>query len=437
MSQPSPRYTASERPAKIQEALNTLGSWMLSAVSVEPGWNELVLDIKPLSDTIFVRITESREDGDYPGSVGPLKASSPLIPAVEMLQHACYQEGEGSWFTASIVLTASNWPDPDYQLGASYDRLHEPLDWQGEGSLSRKDLRKHLQTFPRSEQKVPAWAARRLQGRRGSGFDQPQLSQPQREVPEGPINHYLTAALEQFAQAKTEQNLANLARTALGGSLVMDISLSPQAEEGGPISYQVLRLTNGMRALTAYSSAQAARTYSASVLGVEEPRLLAEHAMKVFLQVAHDQTIDVLVLDPGSEQEAFLEKSQIQWLISSPHNLPLQQGLIEENMHKVLLALTAPASTLLVGVQADDPLGRPVMLKGEEEGQEATSLVFTNVAEVAALDPSLQVRSAPALEVLKLLAGGQSQAIRINALTPHATLPMEQVRQLLSVVESQ
>ncbi|WP_237233942.1 SseB family protein [Rothia nasisuis] len=434
MSHSSPRYTEIERPARVQEALNTIGSWMLGSVSVEPGWNELVLDIKPLSDTIFVRITESRDDQDYVGTVGPVKSDSPVLAAIEQLQHASFVEGEGTWFTASVVITATGWPTPSYQIGASYDRAHEPVDWNGEGRLSARDIRTHFETFPRDEQFIPEWASVRLAGRRGAGFDQ----QVGEGLPVGSVNRFLTEALNGFAAAPSEQALANVVRTAQGGNLIMDISQSTVGPEGKTVrNYQVLRLQNGMRALTAYSSVDYAENYSQTVLSRGNPDLVVEHAMKVFLQVAHDSSIDVLVLDPGSEHECFVEKAQIQWVIGSPHNMPAQRALVEENMHNLLVALTAPASTLLLGVRAGDTAGRPVMIKKDDESGENLALVFTSVAEVAALDPTLEVRSAPALDVLKLLAAGESPAVRINALAPHATMPMDQVRQLLSVIESQ
>lgn len=434
MSHFSSRYTEIERPAMVQDALNSIGSWMLGVVSVEPGWNELVLDIKPLSDTIFVRITESRDEDDYVGTVGPLKADSPVISAIEQLQHACYIEGEGTWFTASVVITAQNWPDPQYQIGASYDRLQEPVDWDGEGSLTARDIREHIKIFPRSDEHIPTWMATRLAGRRGDGFAEAAES----ITAEKASNDYLVEALDAFALNRSEQALANVVRSAQGGNLVMDISQSTESPEGKlNINYQVLRLSNGMRALTAYSSERQAYDYAVDVLGLEAPRLATEQAMKIFFQVAHDQTIDVLVLDPGSRHECFIEKSQIQWVINSPHNMPAQRALMEGNMHNLLLALLAPAATLLMGVRADDPAGRPVILKNDDSDDESVALVFTTVAEVAALDPTLQVRSAPALEILKSLASGASTAVRINALAPHATLPMTQIRELISVVESQ
>ncbi|MDY6051071.1 MAG: SseB family protein [Rothia sp. (in: high G+C Gram-positive bacteria)] len=434
MSLSSPRYSEIERPAMVQDALNTIGSWMLGTVKVEAGWNELVLDIKPLSETVFVRITESRDDQDHVGSVGPIKPDSPVLPAIEQLQHASFIEGEGTWFTASVVITASDWPDPQYQIGASYDRAHEPVDWNGEGRLSARDIRSHFESFPRDEQYIPEWAAVRLAGRRGTGFAE---TGKEGQLPVGPVNPYLTEALASFAAARSEQSLANVVRTAQAGNLIMDITQSASNTQGpAQLNYQVLRLANGMRALTAYTGSEPAQRYSAQVLKEPNPRLVVEHAMKVFLQVAHDDSIDVLVLDPGSDHECFIEKAQIQWVIGSPHNMPAQRALLEENMHDLLMALTAPASVLLLGVRPDDTVGHPVVLKTDDD-EENIALVFTTAAEVAALDPSLVVRSAPALDTLKLFAAGNSGAVRINALAPHATLPMEQVRQLISVVESQ
>lgn len=434
MSHYSPRYTEIERPTMVQDALNSIGSWMLGVVSVKPGWNELVLDIKPLSETIFIRITESRDESDYVGTVGPIKSGSPVISAIEQLQHACYKEGTGTWFTASVVITAQNWPNPQYQIGASYDCLKEPVDWGGEGGLTGRDVRAHFELFPRSNEHIPEWAATRLAGRRGAGFTETFEDQASDQT----TNAYLTEALEVFAQNRGEQALANVVRSAQGGTLVMDISQSTEGPNGQlNVNYQVLRLSNGMRALTAYSSERQAYGYSMSVLGLGAPRLVTEHAMKVFLQVAHDESVDVLVIDPGSRHECFIEKSQIQWVVNSPHNMPVQRALMEGNMHDLLLALVAPASTLLMGVRADDPAGRPVILKNEDSQDESVALVFTTVAEVAALDPTLQVRSAPAADILKLLASGASTAVRINALAPHATLPMTQIRELISVVESQ
>lgn len=430
MSAPKPRYSVIERPARLQEALNTIGSWILGTVNVEPGWNELVLDIKPLSGTVFVRITESRDEDGYVGSVGPVKEGSPVLAAIEMLQHAAYAEDEGTWFTASVVVAANGWPEPDYQIGASYDRANEPENWNGEGGLSARDLRQHLETFPRTEEHIPEWAQTRLAGRRGTGIAD--LSQ------DGEPNRYLTAALDVFARDRSEQSLANVVRSAQGGDLVMDISQSTVDADGNQqLRYQVLRLANGMRALTAYSTQTHAQAFADQDPATEQARFQVEPAMKVFLQVAQDESIDVLVLDPRTPHECFIEKAQIQWTVGAPHNDPAKRALVAGSMHDLLAALTAPAAVLLLGVRRGDAAGRPVFLRPEEGQTTQTALVFTSAAEIASLDPTLEVRSAPALDVLRLIAAGEADAVRINALAPHATLPIDQVKELISIVESQ
>ena len=45
-----PRLTeTSSRAARIQDALNNIGSWLLDVVNADPGWSEMVLDVKPLA----------------------------------------------------------------------------------------------------------------------------------------------------------------------------------------------------------------------------------------------------------------------------------------------------------------------------------------------------------------------------------------------------
>ena len=57
MTEPRLAETSS-RAARIQDALNNIGSWLLDVVSVDAGWSEMVLDVKPLAGQIFVRVRE-------------------------------------------------------------------------------------------------------------------------------------------------------------------------------------------------------------------------------------------------------------------------------------------------------------------------------------------------------------------------------------------
>ena len=78
MTEPRLAETSS-RAARIQDALNNIGSWLLDVVSVDPGWSEMVLDVKPLAGQIFVRVREFRDGEEFICTIGPLKDAWPII----------------------------------------------------------------------------------------------------------------------------------------------------------------------------------------------------------------------------------------------------------------------------------------------------------------------------------------------------------------------
>ncbi|WP_346844813.1 SseB family protein [uncultured Rothia sp.] len=427
----SPRYKASDRPAVIEEALIQIGSWLLHTVKAEPGWNELVLDIKPFSDQIFVRITESREDEDFVGSIGPLKKESPVIPGIQKLQHGAYDEREGTWFTASVVVTAKNWPNPEYEIGAAYNRQDEPQDWEGEGRLTARELRAHLEEFPRDENQIPAWGVARLNGRR----------RPESAIDYEKPNSYLSTVLEQGAGERTDFNVINVLRAALGGEILLDISDSDFVPLGsqkvGPqsvIRYRVLRLSNGVRALCLYSSSQFVYEEHSRHGSEGEPVIRRDYVTKIFREFIADKSCDVIVVDPGTAQECFIEKPQVEWVLKTPHNEATKNALLAGNMQILLASLVAPGAVLLMGVRPGEDT--PVFVPAPEGEKPNTMLVFTSAAEIAALDPSLEVRSAPALDILKFAEQLKVTAVRINAMNPSATLPMKQVRELIAIVDA-
>ncbi len=428
------RFAPEERPAKIQEALNAIGSWLLATVQAEPGWNELVLDIKPLTDSVFVRVVESRDDQDYVGSVGPLKSTSKALPEIHKLQQAAYDEVEGTWFTATVVVAAKDWPNPQYQIGAAYNRQEEPQDWEGEGRLTARELRAHLAEFPRAEERIPDWARQRLEGRRTGG------SSGRGEDAEVP-NPYLVVALEAIEPGqRTDSGVVNVLRASLGGEILMDITGSELVAEGqnpaGPqsrIEYKTLILSNGMRAVCAFSSSEYLLNHAEATSPDVQPLMMRENATKILMDFVQDSSTDLLVIDPGTDHETFIEKPQAGWVLSTPFNDSAKRALMTGDMQLLLSSLAAPGAFLLMGVRlgTDTPIFVPST--GDEDPD--TMLAFTSAAEVAAVDPSLEVRSAPALEVLKFAQQMNATGIRINAANPSATLPIEQVRELISLVE--
>ena len=70
------RSEPTSRAARTQDALNRIGSWLLDVVKAEPGWSEMILDVKPLAGQVYIRVREFRDGEEYIGSVGPLKEDS-------------------------------------------------------------------------------------------------------------------------------------------------------------------------------------------------------------------------------------------------------------------------------------------------------------------------------------------------------------------------
>ena len=179
MTEPRLAETSS-RAARIQDALNNIGSWLLDVVSVDPGWSEMVLDVKPLAGQIFVRVREFRDGEEFIGTIGPLKDGSPIIAEVRKLQRAAYDGNRGTWFTASIVVAATGWPNPQFSVGASYNRDDEPASWKNEGTLTATDVREHLTEFPRDASRIPATLPPRRCLRASTRFRTPTWSLPWR-----------------------------------------------------------------------------------------------------------------------------------------------------------------------------------------------------------------------------------------------------------------
>ena len=103
------RSEPTSRAARTQDALNRIGSWLLDVVKAEPGWSEMILDVKPLAGQVYIRVREFRDGEEYIGSVGPLKEDSPVLPDLRKLQRAAYDGNRGTWFTASGPNRSSAW----------------------------------------------------------------------------------------------------------------------------------------------------------------------------------------------------------------------------------------------------------------------------------------------------------------------------------------
>ncbi|MBM7051908.1 SseB family protein [Rothia sp. ZJ1223] len=425
----NPRFAVSERERHLQDSLNAVGSWML-ANCAETEWNKLVLEVKPAGESFFTRLTRSFEDRDIPGQSQLLDEEDFITEELHRLQHAAYDEHEGSWFSATIIVAAKGWPSPSFQVGAAYNRAGEPSNWEGEGGISNRDIRVHLEKFPRTSPH-PAWVDLRLKKSRSV----PIADLDEQKVP----NSYLVEALREFGAERTERALVNVARQMLSGDVFLDATDSEFVPEGdnpwGPETrgvYSVIRLAN-YRALCVFSSADTALASHREKGREGTPVLTREASMKVFLDVLSREDLNMLVIDPGTAHMCIIEEPQIQWLLQVPSNAAAKNALMKQNMQALLSALAAPSAFLLTAVAPDNLEGTPLMVE-EEDGR--ALLTFTSAAEASALDPTLEVRSAQATDILEFAVASGADYVKVNALNPTATLPIAQVRDLIDLIQA-
>lgn len=439
MTEPRLAETSS-RAARIQDALNNIGSWLLDVVSVDPGWSEMVLDVKPLAGQIFVRVREFRDGEEFIGTIGPLKDGSPIIAEVRKLQRAAYDGNRGTWFTASIVVAATGWPNPQFSVGASYNRDDEPASWKNEGTLTATDVREHLTEFPRDASRIPAWARERMEGRARHSAAAA-LSSSEHEIP----NPYLVAALETFRNDVQERTLINVVRTMLGGDVLLDATgsllIPSETDPMGPESvliHQVIRMPEtGMQALCVFSSSEHIGKSYVRQESEGDELILREPAMKVFIDFLGNEALDLIVVDPGTDHECYIERAQVHWIVTSPRNDGAKMALTQDNMQMLLGSLVSPASVLLVGVDPADPSGTSFVFDPDENGNPQSLLVFTSPIEIAALDPHIEVRSANALDILRYALEIGAPSVKVNAINPSTVLTAAQIRELLEIVGSQ
>ena len=115
--------------------------------------------------------------------LAPSRRVRPLSLRCASCSGAAYDGNRGTWFTASIVVAATGWPNPQFSVGASYNRDDEPASWKNEGTLTATDVREHLTEFPRDASRIPAWARERMEGRARHSAAAA-LSSSEHEIPE-------------------------------------------------------------------------------------------------------------------------------------------------------------------------------------------------------------------------------------------------------------
>ncbi|MDO5617458.1 SseB family protein [Kocuria sp.] len=428
----------------LQEELRAVGDWVLGVLNAQPGWERMEVDLKPQGGRIWLRITEHRDGRVLPGTVGPIKPGSPVLRRINRLQSLSYRPGRGTWLSTVVSVMADGWPTPQYSFATAHNFDERPPTLGEEGSYSLEDGLEHLESFPRTQARVPGWLAQ-LAAESGQSI---QVLAPEAEAestPEGTVNPRLREAVAGFAAAPSDTALIEVMRQATAGDLLVDATgstlirtdsgeLSPESQ----IQLQSFAEPDGTRTLAAYTAAVDARAMFERSGQEGEPVLLRQPAAAVLDLVGADDQYDHLILDAGGAS-CRIPRRQIEWLLSSPRNDVAKNGLLVDNIPQVLSGLVAANGVLLLGVRpvegaqgADDV--EPVWAK-PQEGQDAdTLLLFTSAAEVAALDPTLEIRSAAGRDVLRYALGTGAEQVCINARPPVATFSMEDIRSVLDSI---
>ncbi|MEX5295024.1 SseB family protein [Kocuria sp. CPCC 205268] len=436
--------TPTPGPAR-QELLNTIGSWVLSVLRAEPGWDRMVVDLKVQGGRVHLRVREQRGQEVVPGTAGPIKEDSAVLPAVEQLREDVHVPGRGTWFTATVVILAEGWPEPTHRIGGTYDLDGEPRQWGAEGPFTAQDVLEHLERFPRTRARIPAWAAELAER---EGVELPVLAPgaEQQADPEGVVHARVRAAVDRFASAPDNRAMIEVIRQCMAGSLLLDVTASdlvegPAGEALGPEStlrVQTLGEPDGTRSLAVYTSAAEAQAmFDRHRPDGGTPVLLRESAVKILRMVADDPQYDHLVIDPA-RTGCRISRPQVEWAVRAPHNEAVKTAMLANDMSQLLAGLLAPDAVLLLGARVQDGRAVPVYAKPQEEGAAPdTLLLFTSAAEVAVLDAGLEVRSAPARQALRFALDAGARKVSINAHAPVATLTADQVRELLALVDDQ
>lgn len=428
----------------LRDELRAVGDWILGVLNAQPGWDSMEVDLKPQGGRVWLRITERRGDRELPGTVGPIKPGSQVLRHINRLQSLSYRPGRGTWLSTVVTVTAHDWPSPQYSFATRHNFDDRPPQFGGEGAYHLDDGLEHLESFPRTEARVPGWLGL-LAAEAGHSI---RVLGPDAEAEidrEGTVNARLREAVAGFAASPSDAALIEVMRNCTAGDLLLDATGSAliHTETGelsteSQIQLQSFAEPDGTRTLAAYTAqADAHATFRGS--GQEgEPVLLRQPAAAVLELVAADEQYDHLILDAGGAS-CRIPRRQIQWLLSSPRNDVAKNGLLTDSVPQVLSGLMASEAVLLLGVRplenAQGPAEvEPVWAK-PEDGQEAdTLLLFTSAAEVAALDPTLEIRSAAGRDVLRYALGTGAAQVCLNARPPVATFAMDDIRSILDSV---
>ncbi|OAX51199.1 SseB family protein [Rothia kristinae] len=482
----TPSHRLTERPGqqqreqRVQEAVNALGHWLLSSTQTTPGWDQLIADFAPAwssPGSYLARISEIRDGEELVGSTGAVGPATTVVPLLEQLRAASYEPDTGAWLSASIVIDAQGWPEPQYQVGLDAEYEEEPASWLPGEEATAAALAQDLRAYPRTAEALPAWMAKRLEEaglavppavpeETGSDAAQPEAvaaggtadggtpgsaapaeatpaaAQPTTGAAQNPD---LLQALEHYGRRPEHRTQLNVLRALMGGQALLDISGSdltpgPRGERIGPgstLRLQTVQGPDGATLLAVFATEDTARALHAAGGTGTDFRTQARPGVHILRQMLDETACDGIVVEPNGRASCRLDRALIADALAAPHLDTAKEALLEESMPRLLGSLIAPDARLLVALDGPGEDAYPLYVQTEDGSTPETMLLFTSAPEGAAIDPELTLRAAPARQALQLAVDAGAGHVRINALNPSAVLPIAQVRELLELAAMQ
>ncbi|MGX6397481.1 SseB family protein [Rothia kristinae] len=487
---PSHRFTErpgqQQREQRIQEAVNALGHWLLSSTQTTPGWDQLIADFTPAwssPGSYLARISEIRDGEELVGSTGAVGPATTVVPLLEQLRAAAYEPETGAWLSASIVIDAQGWPEPQYQVGLDAEYEEEPSSWLPGEEATAAALAQDLRAYPRTAAALPEWMARRLEeagltvppaeaqetdaaapaetaadggtahgqeaaaAAPGSAAPAEAAGRPASAQPiTGPAqNPDLLRALEHYGRRPEHRTQLNVLRALMGGQALLDVSGSdfqpgPRGEQIGPgstLRLQTVQGPDGANLLAVFAAEDTARALHAAGGTGTTFRTQARPGAQILRQMLEETPCDGVVVEPNGRASCRLDRALIAEALAAPHLDAAKEALLEESMPRLLGSLIAPDARLLIALDGPGEDAYPLYVQTEDGSTPETMLLFTSAPEAAAIDPELTLRAAPARQALQLAVDAGAGHVRINALSPSAVLPIEQVRELLELAAMQ
>lgn len=374
MSEQTPALVRQQQLAEI------LAGWMLQAVNSEPGWDRMVLELKPASDAMFMRITQER-GGMAAANAGTLQPGTAPFEAANELRSLSVDTKGDSWRSASVNLSARDWPEPKYSL----------------------------ETYFNFDQPAPDF-----------GLGEPADSSPegdagQESAQHGVDNRRVASAVRKFSEEPGKAAAINVLRHIIGSELLLDATDNPEHPGISVIE------AHGAPSVLAFTSQEKLAEYRASTGRPGAPVSWVQPGEELLKFVDSHQDIAYLYIDPAGPTCA-LGRPEIGFAAGSLANADLKRAVGQGDTGAVAEQFKRPGAAVLTADRAGEEGSAegPVLLKGPD-GKPILP-VFSSGPEVAAFRPSARFRQVPATWAIDMLRKTPDLTVVVDPAGPETLL---------------